>query len=163
MSSDEKFLADLLRALASAGLEAIVVGMAAAALQGAPVTTLDVDLLVRDTRRNREKIRALGAALGAGRPLEISPVTHALRLVGAAVPVDLIFDAIAGNLSFERVRSRSVTVTIAGQRARVAALEDVIASKEATGRPKDVAQLPILRDTLRVKRALGRRPRPRSS
>ncbi len=36
----------------------------------------------------------------------------------------------------------------------LASLEDVILSKEATGRPKDHAQLPILRDTLRVKKAL---------
>lgn len=158
MSSDERFIADLLRALRSVGLEAIIVGMAAAALQGAPVTTLDVDLLVRDTRRNREKIRALGEALGAGSPLEISPLTASLRLVGGAVPVDVIFDEIAGHLTFEAVRSRSATVSIGGGRGRVASLEDIIASKQAAGRPKDLAQLPILRDTLRVKRALARRP-----
>jgi hypothetical protein len=39
-------------------------------------------------------------------------------------------------------------------KALVASLEDVIRSKEAAGRPKDLAQLPILRDTLRVRRAL---------
>jgi hypothetical protein len=36
----------------------------------------------------------------------------------------------------------------------VAALEDVIRSKEAAGRKKDLAVLPILRDTLKVKNAL---------
>ena len=39
----------------------------------------------------------------------------------------------------------------------VAGLADVIRSKEAAGRPKDLAQLPILRDTLRVRRALDER------
>lgn len=47
----------------------------------------------------------------------------------------------------------------------VAALADVIASKEAADRPKDRAQLRILRDTLKVKGALAakkaRRPKPK--
>jgi hypothetical protein len=37
-------------------------------------------------------------------------------------------------------------------------LEDVIRSKEAAGRAKDLAMLPILRDTLRVKKALEEEP-----
>jgi hypothetical protein len=59
-----------------------------------------------------------------------------------------------GDLSFESLRSRSIAIDLAGRIARVASLEDVIRSKEAAGRPKDYAQLPILRDTLRVKKAL---------
>jgi hypothetical protein len=39
----------------------------------------------------------------------------------------------------------------------VASLEDVIKSKEAAGRKKDLAVLPILRDTLAVKQALKKR------
>ncbi|MBI5481053.1 MAG: hypothetical protein HY906_19500 [Deltaproteobacteria bacterium] len=155
MSPDQDFIVGLLRALGEVHLEALVVGMAGAALQGVPAMTLDVDLLVRDTPRNREKIEALGIALGAGRPREISPLTAAVRLTGARVPVDLVFDEISGGLTFNAVRSRSVAVALGGQRARVAALEDIIASKEAAGRPKDLAQLPILRDTLRVKAALA--------
>jgi len=48
-SSDDSFLRDLVRALEVTGLEAIIVGSTAAVLQGAPVMTQDVDLLVRDT------------------------------------------------------------------------------------------------------------------
>jgi hypothetical protein len=43
---------------------------------------------------------------------------------------------------------------VGGREAVVAALADVIASKEACARPKDLAQLPILRDALRVKRSI---------
>jgi hypothetical protein len=56
--------------------------------------------------------------------------------------------------SFESLRSRSVAIDLGGRTAIVASLEDIIASKEAAARPKDQAQLPILRDTLRVKKAL---------
>ena len=68
--------------------------------------------------------------------------------------IDVLFDAIAGELSFASLRRRSVKVPVGDEIAIVASLEDVIASKTAAGRPKDLAVLPILRDTLRVKRAL---------
>jgi hypothetical protein len=42
----------------------------------------------------------------------------------------------------------------------VAALEDVIRTKEAAGRPKDLAHLPILKDTLRVRQELNREASP---
>jgi hypothetical protein len=69
---------------------------------------------------------------------------------------DLLFDELPGDLSFESLRSRAIAIPLAGHTAHVASLEDIIASKEAAGRPKDQAQLPILRDTLRVKKAIGR-------
>jgi hypothetical protein len=128
----------------------------AAVLQGSPVTTQDLDLLVRDTPANRRKIEKLGQCLGA-RPREVSALTHVLRIDAASAPVDLLFDRLPGNLSFESLRSRSISIDLGGHTAVVATLEDIIASKEAAGRPKDQAQLPILRDTLRVKRALEKK------
>lgn len=149
MSSDELFLTTLLRALAAEQLEAIIVGTTAAVLQGAPVMTQDVDLLIRGTRRNREKLEALCRRLGA------HAVAHDLAgvqtLVGADIPIDVVFDHLPGNLRFESVRSRARLLDVAGSKALVADLADVIASKEAAGRPKDHAQLPILMETLRLK------------
>jgi len=152
-SSDESFVLEVLAALEQTKLEALVVGSVAAVLQGSPVTTQDLDLLVRDTPANRQKIEKLGQCLGA-RPREISSLTNVLRIDAASAPVDLLFDRLPGDLSFESLRSRSIAIDLAGRTAKVASLEDIILSKEAAGRPKDHAQLPILRDTLRVKRAL---------
>jgi hypothetical protein len=42
---------------------------------------------------------------------------------------------------FERLDERAVEFDVAGLRVRVAALDDVIASKQAAGRPKDLAAL----------------------
>lgn len=144
----------MLRALTDVELEAIIIGNAAAAIQGAPVTTQDIDLLVRDTPRNRQKLEQFSEALGAARPVLISPLTTAQRITGGAWPIDIIFETISGNLGFASVRSRSRAVPIGDTTATVASLEDVIRSKEAAGRPKDLAALPILRDALRVKQAL---------
>ncbi len=153
-SSDEAFVLVVLAALEQTGLEALVVGSVAAVLQGSPVTTQDLDLLVRDTPANRRKIERLGQCLGA-RPREVSSLTNVLRIDAAGAPVDLLFDHLPGDLSFEALRSRSVAIDLGGHTAVVASLEDIILSKEAAGRPKDQAQLPILRDTLRVKKTLG--------
>ncbi|HTJ42825.1 MAG TPA: hypothetical protein VL463_12065 [Kofleriaceae bacterium] len=154
MSPDEEFLTTLLKALNASGVEAIIVGNAGAALQGAPVTTQDVDLLVRDTPLNREKLETLSRALGAARPAAISELTTAVRITGAAFPIDILFDSMSGGLQFASVRSRSREVAVADVTATVASLDDIIRSKEAAGRPKDTAVLPILRDTLRVQQAL---------
>ena len=70
--------------------------------------------------------------------------------------MDILFDEIAGGLQFESLRSRAVVMPLGDAEAVVASLQDIITSKEAAGRPKDLAQLPILRDTLRVRRELGR-------
>jgi hypothetical protein len=60
-------------------------------------------------------------------------------------------------LTFEVLRARGLTMRLGVHTAIVASLEDVIASKEASGRPKDLAQLPVLRETLRVSRALAKK------
>lgn len=157
MSSDEAFVEEVLAALRDCGIEAIVIGSVAALLQGAPITTEDMDVLVRDTPRNREKLRDLERRLGR-KAVQVSPLTATLRIPTPRAHLDILFDEIAGHLRFESLRSRSTRVRMKNVEAVVAALEDVIASKEAAGRPKDVAQLPILRDTLRVRGALGSKP-----
>jgi hypothetical protein len=54
----------LARILDEQGLEAIMIGNAAAALHGAPVTTLDFDFLFRKTPGNLRKLKAVGQEPG---------------------------------------------------------------------------------------------------
>jgi hypothetical protein len=82
-------------------------------------------------------------------------LAEVLTLLGAAVPVDVVFDHLPGGLHFEAVCARSKAIEVGDRTARVASLADVIASKRAADRPKDRAQLPILVDTLRVIEALS--------
>ena len=158
MSPDESFLETLLAALDEVGLEALIVGSTAAALQGAPVMTQDIDVLIRDTPMNRDKLERLSVALRAARPVPVSELSSTMTIIGGDLPVDVLFETLPGALSFAALRSRAVAVPVGGRTAIVASLEDVIQSKAAADRPKDRAQLPILRDTLRIKIALGENP-----
>jgi predicted nucleotidyltransferase len=153
MSSDEAFVTEILLALRDSGVEAIVVGSVAALLQGAPLSTDDMDVLIRDTPNNRDKLKEVERRLG-GHAVEISPLTPTLRITTPRAHLDILFDEISGGLGFQGLRSRSARIELGDVVAVVASLEDIIASKEAAGRPKDLGQLPILRDTLRVLRAL---------
>src|SRR5882762_12015019 len=122
MSSDEAFIVEVLLALARSDLEALVIGSVAGLLQGAPITTEDLDLLVRDSPKNREKIRSLEHHLGA-RALQLSPLTSSVRLTTPQAHVDLLFDEISGGLSFESIRSRAHRVALGDVVATVASLE----------------------------------------
>ncbi len=155
MSSDEAFVLEVLAALRDSGVEAIVVGSVAALLQGAPLTTDDMDVLIRDTPANRNKLQDLEQRLG-GKAVAVSPLSSALRITTRQANLDILFDEIPGGLGFQGLRARSARVDLGDAVAVVASLEDIIASKEAAGRPKDIAQLPILQDTLQVLRALKR-------
>lgn len=53
------------RVLRETGLEAVMIGDTAAALQGAPVTTIDVDFLFRKTPANLRKLKAVARAFDA--------------------------------------------------------------------------------------------------
>jgi hypothetical protein len=56
--------------------------------------------------------------------------------------------------SFASIRSRAIRVRVGKRMVWVASLDDVIAAKEAAGRPKDRATLEILRETRSVRNAL---------
>ncbi len=130
-------------------LEAVMIGNAAAALHGAPVTTLDVDFMCRDTELNRKKIRALAKGMDMSLSQPALPASHFFRLLDQTngFQIDLLFEVV-GIRSFAGLRSRARTVDFQGAPLLVADLRDIIASKQAAGRPKDLAVIDDLRETL---------------
>ena len=129
-----------------ARLEAVVIGNSASMLNGAPVTTQDIDLLVRDTKANRRKLARFAEEIGGSSPRRVSELSNVEYIDGdLAVPVEIHFNRIAGGLTFSSVRSRAQLVAVGGEKLAVAALADVIRSKEAAGREKDRLVLSVLR------------------
>lgn len=140
-------------ALAEARLEAILIGNAAAALQGAPVTTLDFDFMFRPTPANLAKLKKFAAHLEAVVLRPYYPVSALYRVMNDDRGLQADFmPVIHGVKSFNSLRSRSEKIQLGGRELWVADLSDIIASKRAAGRPRDRAVLEILEKTQREKR-----------
>jgi predicted nucleotidyltransferase len=138
-------LGEIGRRLQEIRLDAVLIGNAAAALQGAPVTTVDFDFLFRKTPRNLTKLKAFAKNLGATILRPYYPASGLYRVVrdDDGLQVDFM-TTIHGIRSFEGMRDRASIIEVGGARLRVASLTDIIKSKRAAGRPRDLAVLPIL-------------------
>lgn len=146
------------------GVHYIVVGAIAAIAQGYPLNTGDLDVTpARDPdnlARLAGSLQALDARLrtasdpeGVVFPIEPDYLgqVDSWALMTRHGSLDLLFMP-AGTRGFEDLRRGSIAVEIGGGATRLAALLDIIRMKEAAGRPKDLAQLPALRQTLEITR-----------
>jgi predicted nucleotidyltransferase len=146
------FLVLVARALREQGLEAVLIGNAGAAVQGAPVTTMDIDLFFRKTPSNIEKLKNVARSLGAVIFRPFYPVTGLYRLIRDDDDLRIDFmTSIHGVRSFNSIRSRATVVDFEGAQLWVASLADIIASKRAAGRPKDLGVMYVLEATLKRK------------
>src|SRR3984957_3202183 len=142
-------LAKIAEALEKHGLEAVLIGNAAAALQGAPVTTVDFDFFFRKTPANLKKLKRIAADLGAIALHPYYPASGLIRLMRDDDGLQLDFmDVIDGVRSFEGLHRRSLQIRMGAATLRVAALADIIKSKKAAGRPRDLVVLEILEKIL---------------
>lgn len=145
--------ARFLRALDDEGVAFLVVGLSAAALQGAPAVTQDIDLWFRDLTDPgiKRALRRVGGTYVA--PSGSTPP----MFVGPAVALFDVVVTMHGLESFDKEATRAVTVSLDGVRVRLLPLERIIVSKKATNRPKDRAILPVLEDAARTIRARRRK------
>jgi hypothetical protein len=154
----EPLLTEIVEALHMCRLEAVLVGNAAAALQGAPVTTVDFDFMFRKTPANLKKLKVLADRLGARILKPYYPSSDLYRVVNDSRGVQLDFmSALHGIKSFAALRSRATRISFDAHPLWVADLDDVIRSKKALGRPKDRAVLEILEATRDEKARRGRK------
>jgi predicted nucleotidyltransferase len=143
---------DMVFALCDEGAEFLLVGAYAVSFHGHPRTTGDMDLLVRPSKENAARVfRALvrfGAPVAA-MGLSEHDLTRPDTVYQIGVPprrVDILTD-ITG-VSFDRAWQSRVEVDWSGRRVAFLGLDDLIANKQAAGRPQDlldVAQLEAVR------------------
>jgi hypothetical protein len=149
----------LLRALAEARVDFIVVGGLAAVLEGAPITTLDVDVV--HSREPENVGRLLGGLARLDAFFRIQPdrrvrpeASHLagpdhLNLSTRYGPLDLP-GTIGHGRGYEDLLPHTAEMDLGdGVRVRVLDLATAIAIKEEVGGEKDLAVLPILKRTLR--------------
>ncbi len=126
------------------GVRYLFIGKSAAVLLGFPDTTQDADLFVEKTTENGRvlvaALRELGFLLTATHEAEIERGKDFVQLKNGPFDLDLVF-APDGIETFAHAWQRHVEV----EGFPVCHLDDVIASKAATGRAKDRESLPRLR------------------
>jgi hypothetical protein len=109
-------LALVARALNENSLEAILIGNMAAALHGAPVSTIDIDLFFRKTRRNMQKLKLVADALEAMILRPYYRISGLFRLHRERDGLQIDFMAhIDGVKSYEGVRGRAASTTLAAR------------------------------------------------
>jgi hypothetical protein len=131
-------------ALARHSVRYLFIGKSGAILLGFPDTTQDADLFVEKEPANAralvQALRALGFGLTDGEAAEIERGKDFVQLRNGPFDVDLVF-APDGIERFEDAWRRRVIV----EGFPVCHIDDIIASKEAAKRSKDLESLPRLR------------------
>lgn len=151
---------DILQVLSRNRVEFILVGGVAAILEGAPVSTLDLDIVVRPTAENRDCLltafRDLNARYRDPAGRHIVPDREKLatirihQLVTDFGPLDVL-ETIGHGLTYSDLIGETDNYEVSGLQIPTLRLGMIIRSKEEANRDKDRATLPILRQTLRLK------------
>jgi hypothetical protein len=148
---------EILELLNKHEVEYIVVGGVAAVIHGAPVTTFDLDALVRVSEDNANRL------VGALNDLDAHYREHTakirpskkdilagghLLLMTRAGPLDVL-GFIGESDRYEDLIAVSSEIAMTIGKFRVLDFEELVRQKQATGRPKDRAVLEILEEILR--------------
>jgi hypothetical protein len=140
------------------GVQYIVIGAFAAISQHAPIPpTRDIDFTPETSRANLDRVSAALEELNARIRTDTVPGGLAFDHDGASLAnatvwnlicpdgeFDLSFQPAAFAGGYSDLAPQAHRVSVGGVEALVASLGDVIRSKEAAGRPKDLRVLPTL-------------------
>lgn len=141
---------DILLAFGAEKVEFLIVGGFAMAVHGAPRFTGDIDLWVRPSLANAERVHRALARFGA--PLATHGVAASdFALPGAVYQMGLpprridVLTAIDG-VAFEDAWSGKVERELGGVNLPFLGLAELIRNKRAAGRPKDLLDIELLRE-----------------
>ena len=140
------------------GVRYVVIGAWAAIAQQAPIpATTDIDITPEESRANLERLSAALKELGArirthgnedGLPFDHNGQSLAAATVWNLVcddgELDVSFHPSGFDAGFEALEPNAHLVRVGAVEVMVADIEDVIRSKEAASRLKDLRVLPIL-------------------
>lgn len=137
---------EFLRELVRHNADFMIVGLSAAALQGAPVVTQDIDLWFRELPDEglEKALREVGGiyvpSSGSNPPV----------FAGRGVELFDIVTHMHGIGEFEDEVENTIKVPLGRIKVMVLKLERIIESKRATGREKDRRVLKVLSDALKT-------------
>ncbi|MHC4871768.1 MAG: hypothetical protein ACYTFY_07975 [Planctomycetota bacterium] len=155
MESNHPDFEEILRILSDNEVKFIIVGGISAVMQGAPITTYDLDILYQKTMDNIDNLYNALQKLDSsyrGRN-DLKPTADHLEGDGHILldtchgQLDVL-SFIGNNHTYEELVADSIDITVSGSNVKILNLSALIKSKEETAREKDLAMLPVLRSTL---------------
>lgn len=135
--------AEMLRELSAAGAEFLVVGAHARAAYGEPRATKDLDIWVRATPENAQRV--WNALVRFGAPLrgltkdDFAAPGSTFQIGLPPFRIDILTEISA--VTFEDAWGRRTEAEFAGARYPVIGKQDFMTNKRAVGRPQDLADL----------------------
>jgi predicted nucleotidyltransferase len=155
-------LLPLLQRLTDGGVDYVVIGGVAVAMQGYGRATKDLDITYATHPANLEALGAVLIAAGArlrGVPEDVPFVpdgrtlrhTQILTLDTVDGGLDLLVDP-SGAPPYKTLHSRSELVDYEGLQIRIVGLEDLLSMKRAARRPQDLADVEALETARRLQR-----------
>lgn len=134
---------EMLAALSAADAEFLVVGAHAMAVHGRPRATGDLDLWVRASPGNADRVwtalESFGAPLDKLDPEDLTTEDLVFQIGVVPNRIDIL-TSITG-VEFEEAWPDRVVVEVSGVDAPVIGKEHLIRNKRAVGRPRDLADL----------------------
>ena len=137
---------EILQALSDENVKFILVGAYAIAAHGYPRATMDIDIWVKPSPDNAEAVlralRSFGAPLHNLTKKDLEEDGTIFQVGVAPRRIDIVTSATG--LKFEQTYHNSALVNIDGIDIHIPSIDDLIISKKATGRTKDIADAEAL-------------------
>lgn len=144
-----------LKALAKFNVKFMIVGLSAAALQGAPVVTQDIDLWFQNLNdpNLKKALRKVDATLI--QPVGLNPP----MFMGSSTKLFDIVLTMHGLKDFKTEWKNTAECSLRGAKVKVLKLDRIIKSKKAVGRDKDKLTIPVLEDALAIIADIRKKPK----
>ena len=151
-------LSEVLVGLLEAGVDFILVGGLAAVIQGAPVTTMDVDIVHSQSPENIARLLAFLKSVEAvhrrfdNKLIELKEedlLGKGNVLLTTGIGAIDVLAVIEGGRSYEDLLEYTVDIDFRGHTLRVLDLKTLIELKKTSTDPKDKQRLLVLREALR--------------
>ena len=138
-------LPDVFRCLHAHDVRYVVIGGIAAIVHGVPRTTFDVDLLIEATDENARRLLAALSEAGIGAAALTSAdglLRHEITIFKDVVRIDV--QTMTPGVAFADAWSRRIEREISGTKYWLLSRQDLVATRRAAGRPKDLEDIRVL-------------------
>lgn len=137
---------EFIACLTARGAEFLIVGAYALAMHGVPRFTGDLDIFIRPTEANGQRVLKavadFGFPIGTLTPADVANPRRILEM--GVPPVQLhVMSAISG-VSWDDAQTDAVVANLGGHDVRILGRASLIRNKRAAARPKDLADLDAL-------------------